>query len=231
MLPRTIFTLAGELFCVLESDPIMKAKTRSPKTRIYRSPLREERAAQTKERILDGLVQVMARNGIADLSIPLIAKEARVSIPSVYRYFPTKRHLIAALDEYAHTKGGFSFAEFPPSTTPEELAKVIPYIFKRREAIEPTLAAALRTRIGYDLRRPALDQRAKYFTVALRPAAKRLRPNESAWLTDVVFVLTSYGAVRAFKEYLGLDTEQAAERVAWAIRTLARGAARGGKRP
>jgi AcrR family transcriptional regulator len=202
----------------------MNTKARPRKTRVYRSQLRDERATQTKDRILDGLVQVMARNGIADLSIPLIAKEARVSIPSVYRYFPTKKHLIDALDDYAHRKGGFSFSELPPSTTPEELAGIIPALFKRREAIEPTIAAALRTRIGYDLRQPALADRAKYFSTALQPASKRLGRREKGWLTDVVFVLTSFGAVRAFKDYLGLDTDQAAERVAWAIRTLAHGA-------
>ena len=46
----------------------MNTKVRPRKTRVYRSLLRDERATQTKERILDGLVQVMARNGIADLS-------------------------------------------------------------------------------------------------------------------------------------------------------------------
>src|SRR4051812_31920887 len=180
----------------------MKTKTPPRKTRVYKSLLREERATQTKERILDGLVQVMARNGIADLSIPLIAKEARVSIPSVYRYFPTKRDLIEALDEYAHTKGGFSFSELPPATTPDELADMIPSLFRRREAIEPTIAAALRTRIGYDLRRPALAERAEYFNKAIAPTAKRLTAKESAWLSDVIFVLTSFGAVRAFRDYL-----------------------------
>src|SRR5262245_50282860 len=118
----------------------MKAKTNSPrKPRIYRSPLREERAAQTRERILEGLVRVMAKNGIAELSIPLIAREAGVSIPSVYRYFPTKRDLVAALDEYAHRKGSFTFAEYPAMETPEDLAKIVPLTFKRREAIESTL--------------------------------------------------------------------------------------------
>jgi AcrR family transcriptional regulator len=194
------------------------------KRRPYRSPLREERAEQTRERILNGVVQVMARNGIAELSIPLIAKQARVSIPSVYRYFPTKRHLFAALDSYAQRKSGFSFAEFPPSRTPEELAKMIPSLFQRRESIEPTIAAALRTRLGYEIRRPHLVERAKYFQTALGPAMKRLNRKEQAWLTDVVFILTTFRCVQAFKDYLGLDTAEAADRVAWAIRVLARGA-------
>jgi len=186
--------------------------------------MRDERTVQTRERILDALVQVLARNGIAELSIPLVAREAKVSIPSVYRYFPTKRDLFAALDDYAHAKGGFSFSEFPRSNTPEELADMIPALFRQRESLEPTIAAALRTRIGYDIRRPQLEERAKYFEAALRPAMTRLSSKEQDWLRDVVFVLTSYGCVRAFKDYLGLDTHGAAERVAWAVRVLARGA-------
>src|SRR5215469_17927495 len=101
-------------------------KPAKAKRRTYRSPLRDERVIQTRERILEALVQVLARNGIAELSIPLVAREARVSIPSVYRYFPTKRDLFAALDDYAHAKGGFNFSDLPPSTTPEELANIIP---------------------------------------------------------------------------------------------------------
>jgi len=204
---------------------LMKSKTPvKPKRRRYSSPLRDERTVQTRERILEALVQVLARNGIAELSIPLVAREAQVSIPSVYRYFPTKRDLFAALDDYAHAKGGFSFSDLPPSNTPEELANIIPSMFQRRESLEPTIAAALRTRIGYDIRRPQLAERAKYFETALRPAMKNLSQNEQAWLTDVVFVLTSFGCARAFKDYLGLDTEGAADRVAWAIKILARGA-------
>jgi len=205
---------------------MLKPKTsRGRKTRVYRSPLRDERVTQTRERILNGLVQAMARNGIAELSIPLVARQAGVSIPTVYRYFPSKRQLIAALDEYALRKGSFhTWAEFPALRTPEELADLIPSIFKRREAIEATLSAALSSRLGYSIRRPEFLERAKFFGKALRPAMKHLTRREQMWLKDVVFVLSSFGAVRAFRDYLGLTTEEAAERVAWAIRVLARGA-------
>src|SRR4026207_1350213 len=99
---------------------LMSSKTKTvQKKRMYRSPLRDERANQTRTRILDGLVQVMAHNGIAELSIPLVAKEAGVSIPSVYRYFPTKKALITALDEYAHQRGSFTLDDFGKLETPE----------------------------------------------------------------------------------------------------------------
>jgi len=203
----------------------MKPKANRPgKSRVYRSPLRKERAAQTRERILEGLVRVMANNGIAELSIPLIAREAGVSIPSVYRYFPTKRHLVAALDEYAHRKGSFDFSEFPLLETPDDLAELIPTTFDRREAIEPTLSAAMSSGIGYEIRRPEFRQRTQYLANALRPATKHLKRKEAGWMVDVVLILNSHACVRAFKDYLGLNTQEAAKRVAWTIRTLARGA-------
>lgn len=203
----------------------MKSKQSKPrKRRVYRSPLREERATQTRTRILDGLVQVMARNGIAELSIPLIAREAGVSIPSVYRYFPTKKDLITALDEYAHEKGSFTLDEFGPLENPDDLARIVPLTFKRREAIESTLSAAMNSHLGYSIRQQEFSERAKHFSEALRPAAKNLKPRERQWLTDIVFVLSSYACVRAFRDYLGLSSEEAGKRVAWAIRVLARGA-------
>lgn len=203
---------------------LMNSKTSKPqKPRVYRSPLRDERAAQTRDRILDGLVQVLARNGIAELSIPLIARAAQVSVPSVYRYFPTKRDLIVALDEFAHKKGSFTLDEFGPLDTPDDLAKIVPLTFKRREAIESTLSAAMNSRLGYTIRQEEFAERAKHFSKALLPAAKRLSRKEQQWLTDVVFVLSSYACVRAFRDYLGLDSDEAGKRVAWAIRQLARG--------
>jgi len=204
---------------------LMSSKTKTPlKKRVYRSPLRDERAVQTRTRIHDGLVEVMARNGIAELSIPLIAREAGVSIPSVYRYFPTKRDLITALDEYAHQRGSFTLDEFGPLETPEDLARIVPLTFKRRAAIESTLSAAMNSRLGYTMRRHEFADRAKHFCNALRPAMKNLSRKEQQWLTDTIFILSSYACVRAFRDYLDLDPDEAGKRVAWAIRLLARGA-------
>jgi len=194
------------------------------KSRVYHSPLRKEKAEVTRERILDGLVKVMARNGISEISIPLVAREAQVSIPSVYRYFPTKRDLIGALDDYAQRKGAFTTMDLPKAETPEDLARIIPIGFKRREAIESTLSAAMNSGLGYAMRRPEFVERSKFLTNALEPAARDLSKKEKQWLTDIVLVLSSFAAVRAFKDYLGLDTDEAGKRVAWAIRVLARGA-------
>src|SRR5262252_3928463 len=191
---------------------LMNSKRKKRKTRVYRSPLRDERVVQTRTRILDGLVKVMARNGIAELSIPLVAKEAGVSIPSVYRYFPTKRHLITALDEYAHQKGSFTLDDFGPMETPEDLARVVPLTFKRREAIESTLSAAMNSKLGYAIRQSEFEERSKKFAKALTSVSKGLNKQEREWLVDTVFVLSSFACVRAFRDYLGLTTDEAGDR-------------------
>jgi AcrR family transcriptional regulator len=207
------------------------SKARSSGSRKYRSALREEQSAQTRERILEALVRVMARNGIADISIPLVAREANVSVPSVYRYFPTKRELIDALQTYALSKGSFTFADFGKKIeTPEDLADIIPAVFKKRESIEPTLSAAMTSRLGYEIRRTEFEQRAQLLHEILKPAAEKLGRREAGWLTDVVLVLNSFAAVRAFKDYLGLNTDEAAKRVAWTIRMLSRAAQAGSEK-
>src|SRR5204862_6419365 len=112
-------------------------------------------------------------NGIPELSLPLVAKEAGVSSPSVYRYFPTKRHLITALDEYAHQKGSFTLDEFRSMETPEDIARIVPLTFKRREAIESTLSAAMNSRLGYTMRRQEFVERAQHFNRPFRQAQNR----------------------------------------------------------
>jgi AcrR family transcriptional regulator len=87
--------------------------------RRYDSSLRQAQVAQTRERILGGLVRTMAR-GVAELSFPAVAKEAGVSLRTVYRYFPTKRELLAGLIAYADARSGSVHEPRPRS--PNELA-------------------------------------------------------------------------------------------------------------
>jgi hypothetical protein len=136
--------------------------------------------------------------------------------------------LITALDEYAHQRGSFTLDDFGPVETPEDLAKIVPLTFRRRAAIESTLSAAMNSRLGYTMRRQEFADRAKYFSAALRNVTKDLNRKEQQWLTDVVFILSSYATVRAFRDYLDLDPDEAGKRVAWAIRMLARGASAAG---
>src|SRR5438093_1006429 len=73
--------------------------------RTYRSTLRDEQTDGTRIRILEALVRTMAA-GVAGLSVPAVAREAGVSIPTIYRHFGSKQGLLEALQPYVIQKGG-----------------------------------------------------------------------------------------------------------------------------
>ncbi len=183
----------------------------------YRSSLREEQKKRTREQILEGLIRTMAR-GIAEVSIPAVAREAGVSVPTVYRYFPTKRDLIEALGNYSVQKAGFG-ARQPPHS-PEELAAMVKELFVRYEGLDETLRAAAASELGYEMRKEVLPARLKAIEDALAPVKEQYNENDWIRLRNIVLVLSSTAMIRAFKNYLDLSGEEAADSVIWALLTL-----------
>ncbi|HVW70843.1 MAG TPA: TetR/AcrR family transcriptional regulator [Steroidobacteraceae bacterium] len=79
-----------------------KKVARFPRTsrRSFRRRLpRQQRAQITLEAILDAVVRILKKQGIAAVNTNRIAAVAGVSIGSVYQYFPDKRAIFVALHE------------------------------------------------------------------------------------------------------------------------------------
>jgi AcrR family transcriptional regulator len=189
------------------------------KKKTYQSQLRQEQMKRTREQILEGLIKTMA-SGISELSIPAVAHDAGVSIPTVYRYFPTKRDLIEALGGYVVEKIGINVVQLPHS--PEELASSVREMFVRSEGFDEVIRAASVSELGKEFRKGGLPARKKIIEDALVPVADRF--NETDWirLCNIVLVLSSSAMIRAFIDYLDLSGEEAADTVTWAILTLTR---------
>lgn len=186
----------------------------------YRIDLRRKQKAATRARILDGLANVMA-TGVAELSVPAVAREAGVAVPTVYRHFPNKKALLDALAPHIERKSGAG--EVPDPQDPESLAASAYELFKRLDALDDATRAAMASRLGKRMRRESMIARRRALIErALAPLARGLDPKERDRLTNVVLILWSSAALSAFKDYLGFDAEQAAEHVAWAIRALTR---------
>src|ERR671927_1145178 len=69
-------------------------------TRTYNSPLRAEQMEQTRERILEAAAEQLLEEGLEELSLPRAAQRARVSVPTIYRHFPTKEALMQELTDW-----------------------------------------------------------------------------------------------------------------------------------
>src|SRR5688572_23232300 len=129
----------------------------------YRSTLRREQKADTRERILEAAVATLA-SGIAELSIPAVARAARVAVPTVYRHFPSKRALLAAVATHVHQKLGV--LELPLPRDAGELGASTHELFRRLDALEPALRAAMASRLGARVRRETMMARRREIVAA-----------------------------------------------------------------
>jgi AcrR family transcriptional regulator len=177
----------------------------------------ERRAAmadETRIRILDACVAILAR-GVAELSIPAVAREAGVSVPTVYRNFADKKTLVAETAMYLRRIRGNT--EVPERL--EDLAETIRHNFENMASANETVAAALQSEPILSLRRdPNFHQmRIAAMERLLGPELAHLSPvdRENALLMSTV--LCSSHTLRGFREVTGTAPGRAAEITAWAV--------------
>jgi len=191
---------------------IVKASSRS-----YDNTMRSEQAAATRGRIVDAAVRVLSR-GADKLSVPAVAEEAMVSVPTVYRHFASKTALVDAVyDRYAERIDVRWVDDDMPADFDDYVSR-IPSIFARHESVDPELRTVMSGPEGAKARREHMPERLRRVDDLL--ADVELSSADRARLRELLIVLTSSAVQRAFREYLGLGPDVAADRVAWAIRRL-----------
>ena len=185
------------------------------KTREYRSGLRAEQAEETRSRILDAAIRVTA-DGFASVSIPNVAREAGVSVPTVYRHFKMKQDLLDALYPHAMRRSGSSLPP-PPTTVAEIRQGVIDYL-GHIDALDDLTRAAMASPASEEVRARSMPRRSEVF----RPLVESIEPPLSKADRDrilrLIVVLTQSSALRMLHDHLGQSPEQVADDVDWFVR-------------
>ena len=75
--------------------------------RTYKSDRREQQAADTRNRILDGARTLIQKQGFQETTIEAIAEHAGVAVPTVYAVFGSKKAILRALMERAVFSTGY----------------------------------------------------------------------------------------------------------------------------
>jgi len=184
-------------------------------TRPYRSQLREEQAEQTRARILDATLRVMA-DGIASVSIPAVAREAGVSVPTVYRHFGMKRDLMAALHPYVMRRAGFD--EFAPPRSIDELRDTVHSLFERLDAADDLARAAMASPASEEARAIHMPGRLELGRRIADTIEPKLAKADRERIARLLVVLISSSSLRVWREHLGGSVEQAADDIDWVIR-------------
>jgi AcrR family transcriptional regulator len=180
----------------------------------------ERRAAmadETRVRILDACVAILAR-GVAELSIPAVAREAGVSVPTVYRNFPDKKALLA--ETAIHLRRMRGNTEMPEHISGLEAA--IQINFENMASVNETVAAALQNEAITTLRRePSFHQaRISAMQKVLEPVLAGMSPEERENTLLMATVLCSSYTMRGFRDVTGIAPKRAAEITAWAVAKL-----------
>lgn len=193
---------------------------KSPR-RAYTSGLRAQQAEATRTRILEALVRTMA-DGVAGLSIPAVAREAGVSIPTVYRHFGSKKGLVEALGPFVVAKGGLMPEKLPETVA--EFESMARQMFRNLAGMDLTLRAAMASELGQQVRQATMPMRLGIIRGVFGRLAPDLPEGDRDRLADLAMILVSTPSFRAYKDYLGLGPDASAELVTWAIATLIEGA-------
>jgi len=191
-------------------------------TRRYRSELRAEQAEKTRGRILDAALRVMTA-GVARLSVPAVAREAGVSVPTVYRHFGTKADLLAEMYPHAARRAGLDGV--PDPSTVGDVKGAVRAVIERLDALDDVARAAYASPIADEVRHatmPSRFKRIRRLGESIEPPLSRAALDR---ITRLLVVLISQSALRTWRDHLGVSSDQAAEDVDWILRA-AIGAAR-----
>ena len=183
--------------------------------RAYRSELRAEQAEETRARILDATVRVIAR-GIASVSIPAVAREAGVSVPTVYRHFGTKRDLLAAVYPHAVKRAGL--ADLAPPRSIDELRDGVRAYFDQVDSFDDLARAAMASPASEEVRRLSIPDRLALTRRLADSIVPKLADSDRDRIARLLMVLLSSSALRTWRDYLGSSVDQAADDVEWIVR-------------
>ena len=196
----------------------------TPSRRRYDSPLRRQRAAETRERIVGAGADLLHELPIWDwgaLTVRAVAARSEVNERTVYRYFPSERALRDAVLVRLEQESGVELDGMRLEDVADVTARMFEYVssfpLAPRTPPDPTvLAANQRQR----------DALLSAVTAAARTSSPADRTIAAAML-DVLWSVVSYERLVAEWE---LDPEDAIRGLTWVI-GLVEDAVRAGRHP
>lgn len=195
----------------------MKKKTTpEAKTRAYDGSLRAEQAQLTRSRILEAVRSLIA-GGDRTLRYADLAREAGVSMPTLYRHFPSRADLFEAL--YHETQGDPEAAD-----AVHDLATADAHVrsfFARFDDEEGVYAKAARLNALWEFSRAStVPRRRAWFETILARDCPDLPEPQRTWVVDLGVVLVSSVMAESCRGYLDLDGAATADRVMFALDAL-----------
>lgn len=195
-------------------------------SRRYDSPVRRQRAAETRERIVaagSALVHGYPSWDWRELTFRAVAERAGISERTVYRHFPTERHLHDAVMQRLEAEAGITYEEVGPANLAEVTAAIFATLHSfaaRTDVHEPDAPTFL-----------AVDQRRRdALARVLTETAPGWAPPERAAAAALLDVLWNPPTYERLVGVWGIDAAGATRAITW-LQGLVLRAIRDGDRP
>jgi AcrR family transcriptional regulator len=184
----------------------------------YHSPLRASQAAATRERIVQACVALMRRG--ADLTYVSVAATAGVQERTVYRHFPKKEDLEAALWDWIVQR--LTHADFAAQDQ-EQLVAAMRESFAGFGTDAPLIQAMLHSPQGLQVRRGQQPMRRAMFEACIDSAVPGVPPPVRDRAAAVLQVLYSAASWDLLWSLWDMDAAEAAEVIELGIRCFLSG--------
>ncbi|MEQ1913154.1 MAG: TetR/AcrR family transcriptional regulator [Vicinamibacterales bacterium] len=195
----------------------MPSRVKQKTPRRYASALRRDQTEATRRRIVEAFL-AQGRAGASDVSFPELAKYAAVSIPTVYRHFPTRADLfqatVAHADALVPTPTDVDFSE-------GNLGPALEAVFEHRNQVADLLGPVGNSPLVWDIRREVtVPRRRAYMERLIDQWVPGITDADRRSLSDILVVLVSASTASAFRGYCGNSSGETAERVQWLLESV-----------
>jgi AcrR family transcriptional regulator len=185
--------------------------------RTYKSPLRDQKAQETREAILQALYDLMSEEKAPDdISIEVIAQRAGIQRRTVFRHFPVKSDLLTAFWPWLNDRIG---AAIVPQSAQDILAGP-KTTFLKFDMHEGAMRAAIHSQTGREMRLGTVADRRTNFAKALAPVTKGLSQQDRQKVEALAHLLYSASAWEILKDYGGLTGADAGDAASWTLKVI-----------
>lgn len=194
-------------------------------SRVADSTLRDRQRDLTRRLLIDAFAHVILRDGIHDISMQAVADEARCSLRTLYRYFPSREALVTGLDDEMRSFLTSCLDRLPPDVRDDlvEFAERVPVLLDQRHDL---VRAWVSTDPTSELRGFVSGHVRALVEAAVDRTAPSLSPDERARAVAGIRLIASSRTWVSLTEHL--SAEDAAVTMGWIIRTLLADLANGG---
>ena len=195
-----------------------QANMKKPSARQYRSSIRDDHTAQTRERIIAASLSYLRTHEPDTLTLPGLGKLAGVSAPTVYAHFPTVDDLYLGIYKSMESRLGLGLDQYPQHI--EELTKLPKIKFPAYGRNARALRALLLSPAYHRVRQGNRRDRMQRWVTSMEAEMPNLTPPQARLGAAAANAFWVPGMWHWLTANCGLTAEEAIRVATWATASL-----------